>query len=309
MADNTMTNSTQDSAMEILCASDERYLPHAAAMLCSLLEHNTIFRIHFFHGPIDSSELMKLRLLVSRYGCEEIVFYEIRQADFEDLRVDKWASVAVYYRLLAPRLLPASVEKVLYLDSDIIVRQSLASLWSTDISNRPLAAVPNYYDDARIALGLPEGTKYFNSGVLLINVKFWREYNVAEEAISFIKNNPEKVQYWDQDALNANLVGQWVELPSQWNWQGWDWQDINTPNPGAGPAIVHFIAGDKPWHWSNNHPYKDEYHRYRLKTPWRQYRQEGRPGAIRIIARAVLPAGVRKWMRSRLSHTGKSPKG
>ena len=197
--------------MEVLCACDQRFLPHTATMLCSLLEHNSVSRIHLFYSSVSEHELAKLEALVARYASK-ISFYEIVLADLQDLRVDKWASVAVYYRLLAPRLLPADLDKVLYLDFDIIVRQSLKDLWNIDLTGHALGAVPNFEDDARKALGLPEGTKYFNSGVLLINLWFWRQSNVAERAISFIRNNPTKVQYWDQDALNATLVRSWIEL-------------------------------------------------------------------------------------------------
>jgi lipopolysaccharide biosynthesis glycosyltransferase len=291
--------------MEVLCASDGRYLPHAATMLCSLLQHNSVFRIHFLYSSVDPRQLIKLKSLVKRYGSE-IVFYEVAPQDLKDLRVDKWGSLAVYYRLLAPRLLPAELNKVLYLDSDIVVRRSLTELWNTDISDCPLAAVSNYEDEARKALGLPEGTKYFNSGVLLINLSFWRRNSVAERAISFVKDNPDKVQYWDQDALNAILSNQWVELPPCWNWQYW-WR-TSTPETEREPAIVHFIAGDKPWHWSNTHFFKQEYHRYRVQTPWRRYKLEGQPGlwlrlgrGLKSLARTILPAGFRQWLRSRLA--------
>jgi lipopolysaccharide biosynthesis glycosyltransferase len=164
--------------------------------------------------------------------------------------------------------------------------------------------VSNYEDEARKALGLPEGTKYFNSGVLLINLSFWRKNNVAERAISFVRNNPDKVQYWDQDALNAILINQWVELPTCWNWQYW-WR-TSYPETEQEPAIVHFITSDKPWHWSNSHIFKQEYHQYRIKTPWRRYKLEGRPGSwqrlsrvLRSVGRTVLPASFRRWMRSR----------
>ena len=290
--------------MEVLCACDQRFLPHTATMLCSLLEHNSVSRIHLFYSSVSEHELAKLEALVARYASK-ISFYEIVLADLQDLRVDKWASVAVYYRLLAPRLLPADLDKVLYLDSDIIVRQSLKDLWNIDLTGHALGAVPNFEDDARKALGLPEGTKYFNSGVLLINLRFWRQSNVAERAISFIRNNPTKVQYWDQDALNATLVRSWIELQPPWNWQ------FRRRNAGPGnqlqPAIVHFITDDKPWHWSNTHPFKQEYHQYRLKTPWSLYKQEGRPPPpqrlgrfLRNVARVVLPNGLRRWLRSRI---------
>jgi lipopolysaccharide biosynthesis glycosyltransferase len=204
--------------MEILCACDQQYIPHTATMLCSLLEHNTDCRIHLFHNSIADCELAKLKFFVEKC-TSEITFYEVEPAAFRDIRIDRWASAANYYRLLAPRLLPTSISKILYLDSDIIIRGSLCDLWNTDVADCALAAVANFWDDHRTDLGLAEGTKYFNSGVLLINLQFWRQNNVPERAISFAKENPEKVRFHDQDALNATLVHQWVEISPCLNWQ------------------------------------------------------------------------------------------
>lgn len=293
-------NSTAGHEIEVLCACDDRYLPHAATMLCSLLEHNSVSRIHLFYSSIASRELAKLKSLVGRYGSD-IAFYEIVEEELQDLRVDKWASIVVYYQLLAARLLPTDLNKILYLDCDVIVRRSLNDLWNIDITDHALAAASDYANDAGIealglALGFPAGTKYFNSGVLLINLRFWRQNNVAERSIAFVKKNPEKIKYWDQDALNATLVHQWIELPACWNWQDW----LHTSDP----AVVHFISADRPWRWSSKHPFKHEYHKYRLKTPWGRYKSEGRPpGPLRIVARAVLPGGVRQWLRSRLTNS------
>jgi lipopolysaccharide biosynthesis glycosyltransferase len=281
--------------MEILCACDERYLPHVATMLCSLLEHNGVCTIHLLHDSIRAAELTKLRSLVERYGSG-IVFYEVTQATLSDLRVDKWASIAVYYRLLAPQLLPVDKAKVLYLDADIVVRGPLNNLWNTNVDGRALAAVPNYEDGPRKALGLPEGVSYFNSGVMLLNLHFWRENGTAKAAMAFTRDNPEKVQFWDQDALNAVLVKKWVALPPCWNWQYWERPSESEPEP----VIVHFITSNKPWHWTNAHPFKHEYHQYRLKTPWRRYKPEGRPRLpyVRAIAKRLLPARCRLWLRS-----------
>jgi lipopolysaccharide biosynthesis glycosyltransferase len=288
--------------MEVLCACDERYLPHAATMLCSLLEHNSVSRIHFFYSTIRNGELEKLKSLVARYGSK-LLCYEMVAADFQDLRIDRWISNAAYYRLLAARFLPAETEKVLYFDCDIIVRNGLNELWATDLAGRALAAVPDYWLDPQ-SRGLPEGAKYFNSGVLLINLPFWRQNNVAERAIAFIKNNPDKVTAWDQDALNAILVNQWVELPPHWNAQNEaHWRQESQSRVAAKPAVVHFITDDKPWRWSNKHPFKREYHKYRLKTPWAKYRQEGQP-RFRIVysfARALVPRSLRKWLRARIA--------
>jgi lipopolysaccharide biosynthesis glycosyltransferase len=296
----------KDPQMEVLCACDERYLPHAATMLCSLLTHNRGIRIHFFYSAIANRELAKLKSLVARDGSE-LVFYEIASSAVEGLRVDKHASGAVYYRLLAPGLLPTSLDKVLYLDCDIIVRRSLLELWNTDITDYALAAVSDLWEEEYgKALGLPMGAKYFNSGVLLINLQFWRENGVPERVVSFIRGNPEKAECWDQDGLNATLVDQWRELPRFWNAQIHESRAVPLGTE-KNPAIVHFVTGDKPWFRSNKHPFKDEYHKYRLKTAWRRYKQVGEPHllerfrpSLQSFARVVLPGRVRRWLRSRI---------
>ena len=289
--------------MEILCACDERYLPHTATMLCSVLEHNRGSRIYLFHSSIENRELEKLKSLVQKQRSA-IVCYEMPE-DFQGLRVDGGRSIAVYFRLAAPRVLPTNINKILYLDSDLIVRQTLAGLWNTELLDYALAAVEDIVDPGVMAirkrlLGLPPGAKYFNSGVMLINLNYWRQNDVAERALAFVRENPEKAECWDQDALNVILVHRWIELPVTWNYQ-----IISNPGHPA-PAVVHFW-GAQPWRWSGMLTYNQEYHYYRLKTPWRRYRIEGRPSlllslylSLRSLARAVLPHGLRRWLKLRL---------
>ena len=126
------------------------------------------------------------------------------------------------------------------------------------------------------------------------------------EVISFVRNNPEKMACWDQDGLNATLVDQWIELPGIWNAQINEWRAVPIGAEND-PAIVHFLTADKPWFWSNKHPFKNDYHKYRLKTPWRRYKQEGRPRllkrmgySIQRLAQVVLPSSLRRWLRSRI---------
>jgi lipopolysaccharide biosynthesis glycosyltransferase len=291
------------SGMEVLCACDERYLPHAATMLRSLLAANRVERVHFIHDGIARNELARLARFVKRRGSA-LASYEIRPEDLGDVLVDKWASIAVYYRLLAARLLPTTVSKVLYLDCDLIVRRSLSGLWDTNVSNAALAAVEDLDDSRPKALGLPAGEKYFNSGVLLMNLDYWRENHVAEEAMEFIRRFPEKLEYWDQDALNGTLVHRWVEAPRIWNEQN----DLFAARTGASPAIVHFCGETKPWRAYSADRFKLEYYRHRRATPWRRYKLEGRPAvpqklkdASRSLARAVLPRALTRWLRTQIA--------
>ncbi len=305
------SNSCQLPKMEVLCGCDNSYFPHAATMLCSLLEHNSNSRIHLFCSSVASGEIAKLRSLVARYGSE-LLCYEMASEEFHELRVDKGkshSSIANYFRVLAPRILPANIRKILYLDCDIIVRRSLQDLWSVDLCDHALAAVEcSFWDPTSdFFVPLPSGAKYFNSGVLLINLDYWRENDVCERTLAFVRNHPEKVNLYDQDALNAVLVNRWVTLPAVWNEQAQSTLDrpaLRDKNV-VDPAIVHFVSADKPWHWPCTHPLRGEYHKYRRKTPWLHYRLQRKPrlaqklaNYIRSRARIVLPKSARRWLRT-----------
>ena len=292
--------------IEILCACDDRFLPHLATMLCSLLEHNTVLRIHLFYSSVDDYTLAKLESFVTGYGST-ISRYEMDPNNLQGLQVDKHVSIATYYRVLAPRVLPLDLNKILYLDSDIIVRSSLWDLWNTDLRDHAVAAVTDQFvpdcDAERLAeLGLPIEVNYFNAGVLLINLNFWRQHNICEKTIAFARNHPGKVKWWDQDALNVILVHRWIELRPVWNLQCWNLDKFTSAAENA--VIVHFCGEIKPWYWSLKHAFKSEYGKYRRKTPWPRYRLEGKPTwyhklrtSIRNIVRTVLPFNMREWLR------------
>jgi lipopolysaccharide biosynthesis glycosyltransferase len=303
--------------MELRC-SDGKYLPHAATTICSFLEHNFGSRVHLFHSAdVDYARLTLLRSFVTKYDSQ-ICFYEMTDRLFHEFRIDYYnASYANYYRLLAPLVLPSNINKILYLDTDIVVRRSLRDLWDTGLANYALAAVEDAKWDATkgfsdlFSVELTPGTKYFNSGVLLINLEYWRLHGVMERVIAFLKNPPKQLKYWDQDALNAVLTREWTSLPSVWNAQH---QQVPGVSPVVDAAIVHYCGDVKPWYWSWSevkHPYKYEYHRYRSKTPWRRYRlRELRPGwswlwrVYRLlwrIGKRLLPVKVRKGLRRRIS--------
>ena len=222
--------------MEVLCACDDRYLPHTATMLCSLLENNYVSRVHLLHcGPID--ELSELEYLVASYGSE-LIHYDVPVKDFPHFRVDKYVSATTYYRILAPYILPAEIDRIIYLDSDLIVRRSLKELWNTNLNGYAVAAVAEPDDVRAEPLGLPTGAKYFNAGVLVMNLEYWRKNNITERVLSFIRAHPDKLIFWDQDALNSILIELWIELPSYWN----NYLVWGRFIPDRNPAIIHFVG-------------------------------------------------------------------
>ena len=191
-------------------------------------------------------------------------------------------TISAYYRLLLTELLPNNIDKVIYLDSDIIVRHSLEDMYRTDIENIAVAVVPDM-DEGSIQkfnyLRYEQRLGYFNSGVLLINLKYWRKHNLLNEYIIFATQYPERLKFHDQDVLNYVLRESKKVLPLKYNVQdgffkknpnmSWVYEDelreaINEP------YVVHFTCGrNKPWIKGCEVPYKEEFFKYRDFTKWK----------------------------------------
>jgi lipopolysaccharide biosynthesis glycosyltransferase len=260
--------------MNVVCASDERFLPHTATMLCSLLETNKVGCVYYLHNGIAEQELLKLREFVHAYGSE-FEAYSVNSALLPSLKVDGHASIANYYRLLIPDLLPDDIDKVLYLDSDLLVCESLEGLWATDIDDYAIAAVATPYSMGYLHIGTSYESKYFNSGVMLMNLAKWRQEQIHRKVIDFIHGNPERIRFWDQDGLNVVLADSWLEVDPRWNVTHdlfiEEYKKSKYANVLAHPAIVHFSGkSQKPWQPSSKHPYKAAYESYRRKTPWKE---------------------------------------
>jgi lipopolysaccharide biosynthesis glycosyltransferase len=184
----------------------------------------------------------------------------------------------IYMRLFIPYFLPEDIEKVLYLDVDMIVQKDISVLFDNDLNNYVVAAVL----DPRIItfdnswggvlnykeLGLPGTTKYFNTGLLLMNTVKWRAENVTERIISCIDNNKKFANYPDQYGLNVVLAGEWLELDPLWN----HFCTIDHPDP----YLIHFVQR-KPIYksYDNVERFKKIFDQYLDQTKWTNFKPIG----------------------------------
>jgi lipopolysaccharide biosynthesis glycosyltransferase len=112
---------------------------------------------------------------------------------------------------------------------------------------------------------MDKDSKYFNSGVMLINLAFFREFDIAEKAFNFVSENEHNMVFHDQDALNHAIDGNWLELPIACNFQTFFIRKFNrfskqkkNENKIAleSPLIIHYYSGVKPWVAFDPHPYR-----------------------------------------------------
>lgn len=270
--------------IHIACAADNKYTQHAVVMLTSLFENNKENKIHlhFFSADFNIENKKILEETVNRYE-QTFSFYALEPTLFKDCYVSDHVSFATYYRIVIPNILANTTNKVLYLDTDIIICKNLKPLWEINIDNYTIAAVNELNFDGPARLNFDEKYKYFNAGILLINTKTWVLENLQETLFDYIKEHTNKLIFWDQDALNANLFNKRLLIEPKWNQLSSVFEvDEKTllkiySKPEIeeliqSPAIIHFSGSSKPWEYLNIHPYKKEYYKYLQLTQWKNFK-------------------------------------
>jgi lipopolysaccharide biosynthesis glycosyltransferase len=267
--------------IRVMFCCDPGYYQHLAVALASLLENN---RRHALDITIVASardkdaERRLLGTLPSHPDVEIHVKYFALDRHLA-LPTSFHITAESYLRILVLDTMPPDCERIIYLDCDLVVLAGLDGLWKTDIGDYAVAAVPDPYGAERSnALGMPEGAAYVNAGVLFINVARWREEGIAARVIDYASHAGSRLEYHDQDAINAVLHGQILTLPFRWNCQAKMFRaskSLAESDRAAiyaatrNPAIVHYTTAQKPWMFTAFMPKRALYQRYLALTGWR----------------------------------------
>lgn len=254
--------------MNILVTLDQNYLPPLRVMLKSLFENNTgeTFKIYMLHADIPDSELDKLGRFCHAHGSS---LEEVRISDeaFSEAPVFRHYTKAMYYRLLAFQLLPGHLDKILYLDPDILVLNHVRPFYDLDMSNylyagathTPFVGITKYVNQIR--LGNTDLEEYFNSGVLMMNLERHRQEILAQDIFDYVKKYENMLILPDQDVINA-LYGAKI-LPVDDTIYNYDARSYTIYNLLSGgeydldwviqnTVFLHFCGKAKPWHKAMN---------------------------------------------------------
>lgn len=275
--------------MDIAICINENYLMPSGVMLCSLFENNKEEQIvvHALLGKDGDKCKQPLKDLTSKYH-QKILFYDMSQISMDDFPVglhfqESFITIEAYYRLFLMNVLPRTMDKVLYLDSDIVICGSIRELWEIDISDVAVGAVPDcFHQDIHETnrIGYEVGLGIFNSGVLLINLNYWREHDVMKEFVVYAKEAKDHLKYHDQDVLNYVFRHCKKELPIRFNLQTihmyYDrfrylhFRLIDDVKEAfLHPVVIHYTGPEKPWYSNAYHPLKSYFNKYRQLTPWK----------------------------------------
>lgn len=263
--------------IHLATAFDQNYLTPFYVLITSIFENNkkSNFHIHTIATGITEIEKEEIRQFVIQNNSE-ISFYEISETDLKGLVLpqNRHYTIAIYYRLFFPSLISNHVEKLLYIDTDIVVVGNMAELYDTDLSAFPAAAVPELNTPVKThpQLGIEEEGNYFNSGVLLINIPEWKRQKISEKAIQFVHDNPELLVFPDQDALNAILYKNYKKLANRFNIIPFDIPaDLPKRHYNSflkDKVIIHYtLSVHKPWKFTSVNKFRYLYHEYKELSP------------------------------------------
>lgn len=251
----------QKEAINLLVAFDQNYIGPFRTLLCSLLVNNPgeRFCVFLLHSAIPERGLEALGEYCDRSGVT-LVPLRVDRAVFEKAPISKQYPQEMYYRLLAPQLLPESVERVLYLDPDILALNPLRPLWERELGEYTFAAashsglfdVGNHLNRLRLSTD----HDYYNSGVLLLELGRARTLVKPEEIFSYVRQHSGELLLPDQDVFNALYGSATLSLPDEiWNYDPkyysayllrsartctLDWVMEHT-------VFLHFCGKRKPW--------------------------------------------------------------
>ncbi len=269
---------TPADTADLLVTLDQNYLPQLRVMLLSLRVNNPSLngRVHLLHRAIPDGELAALADDLARIGFS-LEPVRVDPGLFEGAPVTKQYPQEMYYRLLAARFLPESLDRALYLDPDLLVINPIDALWRADMDGMLFAAAPHTgitelaNSVNRIRLGTQ--CKYFNSGVLLIDLARAREEIRPEALFAYVEEHRAGLLLPDQDVLNALYGDRTLPLDDfLWNYDARNFTNYYMRSSGQADsdwvmrntAILHFCGKAKPW---------KPFYRYRFGMLYRHYMQ------------------------------------
>ncbi|GAA0287804.1 lipopolysaccharide biosynthesis glycosyltransferase [Gracilibacillus halotolerans] len=256
--------------MNILVTLNANYIKPLKVMLQSLFLNNPKeeFTIYLMHSSLTFEEVTELKSFV-RQQSHELNDILIDSDIFVKAPIIKHFSIEMYYRLLAYKFLPAHLERILYLDPDILVINELSDLYNEDLEGYLYAAA--YHDFAsvkeinKLRWRKYDIEAYYNSGVLLMNLEEQRKRIKEEDIFQFVEENRKKLILPDQDIING-LYSKFIKNINeiQYNFDArsyyyYRWMSKNTIDLDYvmnHTAIIHFCGKKKPWHPN----YKGKFH-------------------------------------------------
>ena len=265
-----------------LCFDDGWWAPAyaTARSVCIATGRRRDLVFHLVHSKLTAEHRREFEAIETEYGAT-IIDYDLSKTDILEERVKAFPQFVrhrlnpiVYSRLFLHLLIPS--ERVIYLDADIMVRFPIERLYEMDLEDHALAAslCPHRYGfqtyrDRRPKPYFSSFDGYFNSGVLLIDLRQFAEFDFLRIINEDVGAAHVAELYFDQDMLNLAARGRWKELPYFWNLQ-----NPTRHHESLDPLIVHYTGPNKPWRFFSSCAYKRDYRHVMTNAVFYRYMRE-----------------------------------
>ena len=277
--------------MNVLYTLNDKFVPQVGAGIVSVCENNKDFdSIHFFllsYG-ISADNKKKLKKTVKKYNrdIDIIEIDDLKKYFTFSFDTGGWNPV-ILVRLLMGEILPNNIEKILYLDGDTIVRGNLSDLWNMDMNGKTIGmSIEPTIEKERISILELGDYPYYNSGVLLVNLKRWRELEAGRKIIEYYKKFDGQLFAADQDAINGAMKDEIITISPKYNFYNIFYQYpysflVKNMKPKKyisremfedavkNPVIIHYLGEERPWRSGNTHKYRNDYRKYLNMTCWK----------------------------------------
>lgn len=273
--------------VHVALSADDNYAQHLTVTLYSLLINasaQNFYHLHVLDGGITAQNKEKILTSLKKFSNQKIKFYQIDKSIFKDSQKILHINEMSYFRILLPKIL-TKIEKVLYLDADLLIFNDVAEIFKINLKkNEFLAASQIFHPNYQSVLSKQFKTSLsfcFNAGVLLMNLQAMRKDNSTRKLMDFSRINASKLLAADQDVFNIVMNNGVKKLDSTWNVSSYVFyaKDHSYCQLGTkkfkslknNPSIIHF-DGAKPWSFGHLHPYKKKYFQILDQTAFKFWR-------------------------------------
>ena len=265
--------------MNLLMAINKNYFPQMETLLYSLASSNNKgIDLYLMHRELTEDQVKKLDEIVCRELDGKLYEINLKDSFLDGAKIKHHFSVEMYYRIFASEYLPSDLERILWLDADIVVIKSIKNFYFMDFCEKSMVVCAHreknekceISKEAKERLKLSGEQPYFNSGVILMNLEKIRgEFN-HEYTMNLILKMNDILNYPDQDILNILYRNDvlWLDY-KEYNYQiHYDWKFVNEKEHIENNVkIIHYAGPAKPWQYKSRH-FSYEYY-------WKNYLKFG----------------------------------
>ena len=251
--------------INVSVACDDNYAKYAGVVIASILasaSKEDELAFYILDGGIKEDNKSKITSLKSIKDCS-INFVQIDEDMFKcykEVKTHGYITIATYYRLKLASLLP-DVDKIIYLDCDTVVNESLRELFDTDTSDYLIAGV----SDIKRRM-VKENPHYVNAGMIVMDLGNIRKDNTEEKFFNYTKENINKITKGDQEIINDVCKDKIKVISPEWNVQASNF--TNRSCYTTKPKIIHYVSKSKPWKYGSYSYFKNYWFKYLQLTSW-----------------------------------------